>query len=94
LWNKYPQALHKHGIPQKQWRWMVRWVQNYIRQVTQIQHSETYENPYSKKKSFSLFTESPAKSKFFRAGTGERALHCVYAVLGVRVLFIYFFYCS
>jgi hypothetical protein len=38
-----------HGTPQKQWRWMMRWVQNYIRQVTQIKPSEANENLYSEK---------------------------------------------
>ena len=61
LWNKYQQALHKHGIPQKQWRWMVRWVQNYIRQVTQIKPSEANENLYSKKNLLAYLQELARK---------------------------------
>ena len=49
LWHKYQQALKKHNVPQKQWPWMVRWVQKYISQVNQINPNETNKNLYSEK---------------------------------------------
>lgn len=48
LWSQYQQALKKRKVPQKQWRWMARWVQNYISQVNQINPNETNKNLYSK----------------------------------------------
>ncbi len=48
LWDKYTQALHKHNIPQKQWRWMVRWVQDYIRRANHSEDVEGDTNLYTK----------------------------------------------
>jgi len=61
LWNKYQQALHKHGIPQKQWRWMVRWIQNYIRQVT---HS-TFGVPKVEKFEIRISKSAPRQIRIF-----------------------------
>ncbi len=49
LWSQYQQSLQKRNVPQKKWRWMVRWVQNYISQANKIKTGKTNKNLYSKK---------------------------------------------